>query len=881
MRFALLAGLVLASSTSIAAPHGRGEPRLRDRQIVSIAPARAQSAFASLARRGWRAIWDRDTGVAARVWGSFVDAPGAVADPRVAEAAARRFLGEHLGVLAPGANVEDFVVVANHLAGGIRTVGFQQTWRGVPVVGGSVGFVFAHDRLFAIGSAAWPHVATATPFPRVRAVRGKRAILPRASGGAIAYHDVDVVEDALVRRYLEPGGRELARESRIMTATATLRYNAGVRYAAGVRADFAVPDTYVTIDDADAITGEDGTFSWPGEGPATVVPGLEGRYVRIIDRAGPLATTSLVAQPGDSVVWNLAGDEHGDAQLSAFVYVNRANAHARGVNPSVSAWLDTPLDVYVNENGSCNAYSTGNDIHFFRGDASCENTGRLADVVFHEFGHSLHASSVIDGMGAFEAHLSEGLADYFAADLTGDSAVGRGFFRDDSPLRDIDPFGYERVYPLDFDFDPHVSGLIISGALWDLRKALIAQLGQADGVARAAQIFTGIMQRADDIGTTFVAALVADDDDGDLGNGTPHYCAIERAFGTHGLVPDFATTRVSPPVVEGLSLAMSVDTPVGTTCPPREVVAIRVTWRAGDGVPSSFELARQGGMWTGVFPDQPDGTVISYGIEVVFDDGGVQRFPDNAADPEYQLFVGTAVPLFCETFDTDPMWEQSSNLGLEWQWGPPVIGQAGGDPDTAYTGTNVLGTDLSVDGRYRSNLDVSTSTPVIDVSAYRRVHLQYWRWLGVEDALYDQASILANDTEIWRNARSTGGTLDHVDREWRYHDIDVTPHVRDGSLRVTWRLVSDFGKELGGWTLDDVCVVGLGKIPRCGDGVLDEGEQCDDGNTDDGDGCDATCGESIVAGGGGCCDAGSGAPANAAMLVIVVPLACRRRRRAG
>ncbi len=35
--------------------------------------------------------------------------------------------------------------------------------------------------------------------------------------------------------------------------------------------------------------------------------------------------------------------------------------------------------------------------------------------------------------------------------------------------------------------------------------------------------------------------------------------------------------------------------------------------------------------------------------------------------------------------------------------------------------------------------------------------------------------------------------------------------------------------------------LGDGRVPRCGDGILDPGEQCDDGNNVSGDGCSATC----------------------------------------
>jgi cysteine-rich repeat protein len=867
VRLALAASLLIASSTSFASPQA---PRLRDRAIVDVLPARARGPFGALAQQGWRATWDRDTGVAARLWGGHVDVPGAVADAAIAERAARDFLARAMPVLAPGAQVGDFVVIANQVDAGIRTIGLQQMSRGLPVIGGQLGFVFAHDRLFAISSSAWPDVAS-------YAATGKaRAILPLVRGGAVRFHGVTIRETPDERVYLDEGGREVARESTIMTATALLKYNVGVRYCDGTRDDLAVPSTAITVNGASATTSSTGAFGWTGTAPATVVPGLAGTYVRVVNQAGALATTTLTAQPSGTATWSLASDETGDAQLSTFVYANQAKARARIVNPSVAAWLDSQLDFYVNENGTCNAYSTGDDVHLFRKNDVCQNSGRLADVVYHEFGHSLHNHSVIAGMGKYEPHLSEGLADFFAANLTEDPAVGRGFYLSEAPLRDIDPIGSERVYPLDIDFDPHVSGLIISGALWDLRKALIKQLGTTVGIARTEQIFTGVMQRADDIGTTFNAALIGDDDDGDLGNGTPNYCAIERAFGRHGLVPGYQPTRVSPPRVENLELAMTVDTPTGTMCPPEQVTAIHVTWRPGEDVASTFDLVADGTTWRGAFPQLPDGTVITYAVDVVFDDGSVQTFPNNAADPRYQLFVGGAVPIYCESFNEDPAWPQASNMGLEWEWAIPTAGIAAGDPPAAFTGTHVLGTDLTSDGAYRPYLEVSTTSPEIDVSSYQNVHLQYWRWLSVEDAAFDRATIRANGVEIWHNASSVQGTLDHVDREWRFHDLDVTNYVVDGKLTLQWGLKSDFGKEFGGWTIDDVCVVGLIKIPRCGDGELDEGEQCDDHNTTSDDGCSKDCIDEVEAGGGGCCDAGGAAPGN---LVLAALLALRGRRK--
>ena len=137
------------------------------------------------------------------------------------------------------------------------------------------------------------------------------------------------------------------------------------------------------------------------------------------------------------------------------------------------------------------------------------------------------------------------------------------------------------------------------------------------------------------------------------------------------------------------------------------------------------------------------------------------------------------------------------------------------------------------------------SPPVIQTQGFEVVRLQYWRWLGVEDGDFDNAVILANDEVVWRNF-STGnsGSTHHEDEEWRFHDVDLSDAVADATeLRLAFGIESDGGLEFGGWTIDDLCVVGLNPTPQpvCGNGELEEGEACDDGNLVDGDGCESDC----------------------------------------
>ena len=833
---------------------------------------------------GWRAIRDRDTGVVARMWGGSVAVPGAMRDPAIAERAARSFVASQLALLAPGARLDEFVVVANRVDGALRTVAFRQTWHGLRVVGGQLHVVFAHDRLFAAGSEALPHVAApethggrtssarAVAWLRGATIRDRheRVVVPLVRGaGDIEYQIADVfaatARDGRWDVYVAPDGQPLLRVSRSSRATGTLRFDVPERRPTGARVLAPAARANLIADGVATTTADDGGFAWLGNAPATVDTRASGSLVDVIPATGANATSQLVAQPGQAVDWSVATDELADAQLAAYHFGMVGKARAREMHPTL-AWLDQVLEIDVNEPGSCNAMSTGDSIHFFLASTECENTGRLADVVLHEFAHSFHTQSIIPGVGEFDAAMSEGIADFFAANITGDSGVGRGLNFDDAAIRDIDPLGIERVFPGDVDPDDHLTGLIIAGALWDLRQALVAELGAPQGIAVVEQLYVGILQRATDSQTAYAAAMVVDDDDGDLGNGTPHGCAIEAAFARHGLVPEFATTTVAPPSATGLDVAVAVTTPT-TPCPRPRVTAMTLRWR-----PESSDAAQALAMapavdaatWSATIPLQPDGTVVRYQVTATLDDGTTVGFPDNPADPEYQLFVGTATPLWCERVDADPGWSQTGAMG--WDVAPP-FGRAG-DPPLAFTGVRILGTNVIRDGRYPAGATTAIETPPIDASGYDRVHVQFRRWLTVADGASDRAEFAVNGAVAWRNSE----TVDHVDQEWRFVDVEIAPTA---DLRLAWSLASDATRELGGWNLDDICVVGIGKIARCGDGFVDVDEACDDGNLTAGDGCSPTCFDEPD---GGCCSSSSGSPGALALgLCVLAILGCGRR----
>jgi MYXO-CTERM domain-containing protein len=911
----------LIDRPEVEVPAGEAAPRLA-RSVTRVAPFLANAALSGgmLSAATWKTVWDRDTDVPLRIYGSGVSIPGSVADAAVAESAARQALADHIHLLAPGASADDFDLVSNHHGvDGIRTVGFRQRHHGIPVVGGQVSFRFKNDRLFVIGSEALPHVsiaAAAMPSDRELATIatdwidadfgtasqvteiGAAKILPLIRGrGLIDYHlavPVTVRSASPVGKwtvYIGADRAPVARKQMLKFATGTVLYDVPVRRPGSDRNDLGAPGASVVVDDVSQNTGLDGSVSFDGAS-GQVVTSVVGPRVRVINNntQNPTGSTTLSIADGGSAVWSEAGDEALDAQLTTFVYANLAKERLRVLNPEL-AWLDQQMEATVNINDTCNAFSDGDSINFFvsslpGSQTQCGNTGQLTDVVYHEFGHSMHGQSIIPGAGAFDGAFSEGLSDYWAATITGDSGMGRGFFKTDEPLREIDPPGFEASWPQDVSQIPHTTGLIFAGAMWDLRKDLVATYGETEGAAISDRLFYAAVQRASDIPSTYIEILAADDDDGNLGNGTPNQCAIEAAFAPHGLAEGGANPLgpgLDLPVRDRYAVSVPIVEPVGD-CPAPEVTGMDLSWRIRDesGSGGTVPMSLEASSFTGQIPPAADGAVVQYQVAVSFADGSTKRLPLNPAEPFYEFFNGNVEVLYCTDFETDPRldWQSGSVFGSnDWEWGTPAGGLSSGDPFEAYSGTGVFGNDLSADGRYDANASSFARTPVVDTSTHDQIRLQYRRWLGIEDGFYDQARILANDVEVWSNVATDGdpnGLINHEDREWRFHDVDLTSQAASGSVQVEFNLQADGGAQFAGWNLDDVCVVGL--IPSvCGDGNATGPEECDDGNTDNGDGCTDEC---LVGDGGGCgCQSADQGAGGLALLLLVGLVGYIRRNR--
>ena len=868
------------------------QPSAGDRTIAAttwVAPrtgARAR-AFARLqAELGHdvQARFDLDSGVLDTLIPNGFEVPGASRDPAVAERFTLDFLARHLELLAPGSDLADFQLVSDVDTHGVRSVGLIQTHAGLEVIGGQLSLRFKNDRLVAVRSQAFPHVrvptsassSTAPLDPELasahaaawiaRDFAGGRpqavtpvsavspaAILPISDAGGTRFREVVGVELALVDA---PGHWQVwldARTGEPVARRSLLRW-AGLEYTVWQRSPIGprvpAPAAYVeaTVDGVAQVTSPTGDIALPVSG-ATVGFGTDGVYARVYNDSGPVVSVATPMVTGQIFNWDLGDAPEEDAQLNAYVHAQTVKDYVRGVDPTL-AFLDLETRVTVNIDDVCNAYADGNTINFYLTGGGCENSALVADVVYHEYGHVTHTQGLIPGVGLFNGAHSEGASDYLSATMIEDPSVGRGFFLGtDAPIREIDPAGFEWRWPDDIG-EVHDEGRIIGGTLWDLREALIAKHGYAQGVTMTDEIWLDGLRRAVDIPSTYLEALITNDDDGNLQNGTPDVCEINQVFAAHGLYqpPGLA------PAVEQVALpngerAVTVThaLPFGG-CPDLIDPVAVIRYRPRDQPDAVVELVMDQvdpGNHQAVIPAQAEHTVTEFQVVLDWGNGSAASLPDNFGDPWYEYFNGEATEIFCTEF-AGPESVAGWGLSGAWSWGLPEGG--GGDPSETLDGDGVVGTALGFPGLYAPNSSSRLTSPAIDVGGFEVVRLQTQRWLTVEDGFWDHATISANGEVAWSNYASTeewNASTHHRDREWRFHDVELTPFVgADGLVTLEFGLESDGGLEFGGWNLERLCVVGHGAVatsPTCGDGVVQAPEQCDDGNLDNDDGCSSGC----------------------------------------
>jgi subtilisin family serine protease len=163
--------------------------------------------------------------------------------------------------------------------------------------------------------------------------------------------------------------------------------------------------------------------------------------------------------------------------------------------------------------------------------------------------------------------------------------------------------------------------------------------------------------------------------------------------------------------------------------------------------------------------------------------------------------------IYWADMETDPNWL----LDAGWAWGEPTgAGSWNGDPNSGYSGQNVIGFEL--EGDYADNMTetIYATTGPINCEGYKNIRLSFQRWLGIESP-YDYANIqVSNDGTNWVDLWTT--SIYHIsDDAWQSVDYAVPPSIGDDQPTVYFRWgigPTDDSVTCPGWNIDDVRVTG-------------------------------------------------------------------------
>jgi hypothetical protein len=446
-------------------------------------------------------------------------------------------------------------------------------------------------------------------------------------------------------------------------------------------------------------------------------------------------------------------------ERTAYQAVNNIHDHLKVVFPNYNG-LDAPMPTNIDEIGSCNAFFDGSSINFYAEGGGCHATAKISDVVYHEYGHAINGDRYNGlgwGGGMSNGGLNEGFADIWAISLTESPVLGFGWDL-------LDPNVYVRrydqnrkVYPQDLAGEVHADGEIIAGAFWDLYLNLgsMSQMldlfkytydSNVDGPdGDEGSIYTDIL----------LEVLYADDNDGNLSNGTPNDVAIISAFDLHGItLLSNAVVSHSPVVTAGGNSAIIINASVGVTY-PWALGSTNCFYRLNDD--NSWNTLVMSGVssFTTTIPPQPNGTVVAYYLSLTDNYGNesgvtpiaANLLPIKNANLPYFIMVGFE-KVEEEDFDGNFGFWQTGGVGDNattgiWEIGSPIPSY--GDPQDPSTicqtdeqhtpgGSQCAFTQnaLSIfDGLGSNDVDDGHTTlysPYYDLTSYSNPAFSYYRW---------------------------------------------------------------------------------------------------------------------------------------------------------
>ena len=490
-------------------------------------------------------------------------------------------------------------------------------------------------------------------------------------------------------------------------------------------------------------TDINGNFTVPhgGSSAVNVSAGLVGQWFEVFDWVGPVESQSQTITPGNpaNFVFNAANStENNRAEVNAYIGANVVRDAAIAANPAYPG-INFQMDVTVNRN---DGYCPGNawydpaeqSINFCSTGGGSPNTA-WTSVIYHEYGHHL-----VNVGGSGQGQYGEGMGDVMSAVLLDDNRLGVGFFG--SCATSLRNAVNTLQYPC--ATDGHACAGLISGAVWETRNAMIA-----NGVSDYTEVLNYLAVNSILVhsGSTItpqitIDFLTLDDDDADIGNGTPHYAEIATGFASKNMdapalnliaitYPQGLPDQVSPNGDTSLVVNFS---PISSSVDPSSAKLMVDTGSGFTAVPMTQNSATE---FEAVFPASTCGDEVVYYITSESLSGATQNSPTGA--PVEGTFstissFGPAVIAFDDNFQSDTGWTVSGGpanaASGRWERAVPTGGGVRGDPATDYDNSGAC--YVTGNGGFNANTDVDGGTtvltsPVMDASGGATA-VSYARW---------------------------------------------------------------------------------------------------------------------------------------------------------
>jgi hypothetical protein len=577
---------------------------------------------------------------------------------------------------------------------------------------------------------------------------------------------------------------------------------------------------------------------------------LQGRWSRVRTASATGTTPSFtVNNVASGTIYTYPNTTpSSNRHTNAYYHVNVVHDFMKKHLPDFTG-LDIQLTTVVERtNGSCNAYYNGSSINFYQLGGGCKPFSEIRDVVFHEYGHGISDKFYSSkGKSFSNGAMGEGNSDVWGMCITGDSVLGR-FTSIGNPGSSIRRYDQApKVYPFDIVGEVHADGEIIAGAWWDVRR----NVGNVDTMAR---IFSRTYYdtpngpsgtEGDVYYDVLVSAILNDDNDANMSNGTPHMQAIVKAFAIHGiyLMSDATLEHTEIPHTAA-NIAIPVNATVKLT-DPRFFGDLKFISRVrGNANWDTVSLTNNGpGVNGGInfttsIPAQSAGSFIEYYFVIYdvvadacfsFPAGYNPSLSSSQTTIPYQFGIGIAA--FNRTdFDgdlsewtisgvsgdgaTQGKWEAAKPTGTFYS-GSPV--QPGTDHTTGTTG-KCLVTGAS-GGSFTSN-DVNGKTtvlsPVYNIEGLGNAAIEYYRWFS-----NDRGTSANNPREdVWQvQIRDSAGFLwksvDNTyqsDHSWRRRVFAVSEYLPTSTFIQLRFIATDNTSspscvEAG---IDDIAIYGIG-----------------------------------------------------------------------